>query len=161
MKKIWVLLFIFVAFLLSACGLSKTQINEMSSSCDVMLEVRYIQNDSIALYVGNTMFVNTQQVVRSDFFPFLVSKRDPMDIDIPTATTVLHSPEEFIDYLKGSASSLSMVGLVMGENVKNEIGFEESDAIQKFTELLKTVEGSSLILFHEKGGQLVKAKKLF
>lgn len=161
MKKLIISFLFLFSFILIACGPSRVQIQEMSSSCDVLIEVRYVQNDSIAIFVGNTLFVNTQQIVRDEIFPFLVSKRNPTDIDIPTATTVLNSKEEFIDYIKGSVSPLSSFGIVMGENVSHEIGFSEEDAIKKITALLQSVDGGSAILFHEKEGQLIKAKKLY
>jgi hypothetical protein len=123
MKKLIISFLFLFSFALIACGPSRIQIQEMSSACDVLIEVRHVQNDSIAIFVGNSLFVNTQQIVRDEIFPFLVSKRNPTDIDIPTATTVLNSKEEFIDYLKGSVSPLSSFGIVMGENVSNEIGF--------------------------------------
>ncbi len=161
MKKLIISFLFLFSFALIACGPSRIQIQEMSSACDVLIEVRHVQNDSIAIFVGNTLFVNTQQIVRDEIFPFLVSKRNPTDIDIPTATTVLNSKEEFIDYLKSSVSPLSSFGIVMGENVSNEIGFSEEDAIKKITALLQSIDGGSAILFHEKEGQLIKAKKLY
>lgn len=161
MNKLLLSFIVLFSFALIACGPSRIQIQEMSSACDVLIEVRHVQNDSIAIFVGNTLFVNTQQIVRDEIFPFLVSKRNPTDIDIPTATTVLNNKEEFINYLKSSVSPLTSFGIVIGENVSNEIGFSEEEAIQKLTGLLSSIEGGTAVLFHEKGGQLIKAKKLY
>lgn len=157
--------FLFLVLLCSvtftACGPSRTQIQEMSSACDILIEVHHVQNDSIALFIGNTLFINTQQLVRDDIFPFLVSKRDPTNIDIPTATTVLNNKEEFFSYLQKSSTTLTSFGIIIGENISNEIGFDETKAIQKIVTLLQSIEGGSAMLFNEKGGQLVKAKKLY
>lgn len=149
-----------LAFTLVACGPSRVQIQEMSSSCDVLIEIHHVQNDSIAIFVGNSMFINAQQLIRDEVFPFLVSKRNPTDIDIPTATTVLNSKEEFVDYIKGNVSTFTSYGIVIGKNVSNEIGFDEAEAIEKVKGLFESVKTTSVILFHEQDGQLIKAKKL-
>ena len=52
-------------------------------------------------------------------------------------------------------------GLVIGETAYNEIGFEEADAVAKLTAIFKKMEGGSLVLFHEKGGELTDMKKLY
>lgn len=149
-----------LAFTLVACGPSRVQIQEMSSSCDVLIEIHHVQNDSIAIFVGNSMFINTQQLIRDEVFPFLVSKRNPTDIDIPTATTVLNSKEEFVDYIKSNVSTFTSYGIVIGKNVSNEIGFDEAVVIEKVKGLFESVKTTSVILFHEQEGQLIKAKKL-
>ena len=53
------------------------------------------------------------------------------------------------------------IGLVIGETAYNEIGFEEADAVAKLTAIFKKMEGGSLVLFHEKGGELTDMKKLY
>ncbi|HHX15828.1 MAG TPA: hypothetical protein GX724_06665 [Fibrobacter sp.] len=160
MKKLMLSFLGLLAFTLVACGPSRVQIQEMSSSCDVLIEIHHVQNDSIAIFVGNSMFINAQQLIRDEVFPFLVSKRNPTDIDIPTATTVLNSKEEFVDYIKGNVSTFTSYGIVIGKNVSNEIGFDEAEAIEKVKGLLESIKASSVILFHEQDGQLIKAKKL-
>lgn len=160
MKKLMLSFLGLLAFTLVACGPSRVQIQEMSSSCDVLIEIHHVQNDSIAIFVGNSMFINTQQLIRDEVFPFLVSKRNPTDIDIPTATTVLNSKEEFVDYIKGNVSTFTSYGIVIGKNVSNEIGFDEAEAIEKVKCLFESVKTTSVILFHEQDGQLIKAKKL-
>lgn len=160
MKKLMLSFLGLLAFTLVACGPSRVQIQEMSSSCDVLIEIHHVQNDSIAIFVGNSMFINTQQLIRDEVFPFLVSKRNPTDIDIPTATTVLNSKEEFVDYIKSNVSTFTSYGIVIGKNVSNEIGFDEAVVIEKVKGLFESVKTTSVILFHEQEGQLIKAKKL-
>ena len=47
MKKFLLALAVFASAVLVACGPSKLEMQEMSSSCDVIIEVRQVLNDSI------------------------------------------------------------------------------------------------------------------
>ena len=161
MKK---LLFSFLAVLslvLMACGPSKVDMQVMSAECDIIIEVRQVLNDSISLFVGNTLYLNSKQAVAADLFPMLVSVRDPMEIEKLTATDVVGGGEEFIAYLRKVAPDMIRFCLVIGETAYNEIGFDENAIVEKVKNVLQSVEGGSLILFHEKGGELVSAKKLY
>lgn len=149
------------SFTLMACGASKLEMQEMSSQCDVVVEVRQVLNDSISLFVGNTLYLNAKQMVPDAMYPLLVSTRDPADFQKPTATNIINSDDELLAYLRRVAPMMTQVGLVIGESAANEIGFEEESTIQKMTNVFKKMEGGSLYLFHEKSGELTDAKKLF
>lgn len=161
MKKLALSLLAAVSMFFMACGPSKLEMQEQSSMCDVMIEVRQVLNDSISLFVGNTFYLNAKQVVADDMYPLLVSTRDPSEIEKPTATNVLNSDEDFLNYLRKVSPQMVQIGLVIGETAANEIGFEESETVARMTKVFQKMGGGSLILFHEKGGELTDMKKLF
>ena len=80
MKKLALSLLAAVSMFFMACGPSKLEMQEQSSMCDVMIEVRQVLNDSISLFVGNTFYLNAKQVVADDMYPLLVSTRDPSEL---------------------------------------------------------------------------------
>mgnify|MGYP004449002367 FL=1 len=147
--------------LMTACGASKLELQEASSQCDVNVEIRQVLNDSISLFVGNTLYLNSRQMVSDQMYPLLVSTRDPADFQKPTATNIINSDEELLAYLRRVVPSFMQVGLVIGESAANEIGFEEEDAVKKMVAVFKKMEGGTLILFHEKSGEITDMKKLF
>ena len=155
MKKLALAVLSVVSLALMACGPSKLEIQEASSQSDVLIEVRQVLNDSISLFVGNTFYLNSKQVIADDLYPLLVSTRDPAELEKPTATDILNN------YLRRKSPDLMNVGIVIGETAYNEIGFEESDAVAKLTKVFKKVQGGSLVLFHEKAGELTDMKKLY
>lgn len=161
MKKLALAVLSVVSFALMACGPSKLEIQEASSQSDVLIEVRQVLNDSISLFVGNTFYLNSKQVIADDLYPLLVSMRDPAELEKPTATDILNSDEDLLNYLRRKSPDLMNVGIVIGETAYNEIGFEESDAVAKLTKVFKKVQGGSLVLFHEKAGELTDMKKLY
>ena len=161
MKKLALAVLSVVSLALMACGPSKLEIQEASSQSDVLLEVRQVLNDSISLFVGNTFYLNSKQVIADDLYPLLVSTRDPAELEKPTATDILNSDEDLLNYLRRKSPDLMNVGIVIGETAYNEIGFEESDAVAKLTKVFKKVQGGSLVLFHEKAGELTDMKKLY
>ena len=161
MKKIALAVLSVVSLALMACGPSKLEIQEASSQSDVLIEVRQVLNDSISLFVGNTFYLNSKQVIADDLYPLLVSMRDPAELEKPTATDILNSDEDLLNYLRRKSPDLMNVGIVIGETAYNEIGFEESDAVAKLTKVFKKVQGGSLVLFHEKAGELIDMKKLY
>ena len=161
MKKIALAVLSVVSLALMACGPSKLEIQEASSQSDVLIEVRQVLNDSISLFVGNTFYLNSKQVIADDLYPLLVSMRDPAELEKPTATDILNSDEDLLNYLRRKSPDLMNVGIVIGETAYNEIGFEENDAVAKLTKVFKKVQGGSLVLFHEKAGELTDMKKLY
>ena len=161
MKKLALAVLSVVSLALMACGPSKLEIQEASSQSDVLLEVRQVLNDSISLFVGNTLYLNSKQMVADDMYPLLVSTRDPAELEKPTATDILNNDEDFLNYLRRKAPDFVNVGVVIGETAYNEIGFEEKDAVEKLTKIFKKVQGGSMVLFHEKGGELTDMKKLY
>ena len=161
MKKIVLIALATISLALMACGPSKIQMQETSSMCDVLVEVRQVLNDSISLYVGNVLYLNSKQVVADDMYPLNVSTRDPSEFEKLTATDVVNSDEEFLNYLRRKAPDMIRFGIVIGETAYNEIGFEEAAVVNKLTKLFQKVEGGSLTLFHEKDGELTDMKKLY
>lgn len=162
MKKIFAALAVSLTLsLMAACGASKLEMQEMSSQCDVMVEVRQVMNDSISLFVGNTLYLNAKQMVPDDMYPLLVSTRDPSDFQKPTATDIINTDEDLLAYLRRVSPSMTQIGLVIGESASNEVGFEEADAINKLTAIFKKMGGGSLVLFHEQGGEYTDVKKLY
>lgn len=161
MKKLALAVLSVVPLALMACGPSKLEIQEASSQSDVLLEVRQVLNDSISLFVGNTLYLNSKQMVADDMYPLLVSTRDPAELEKPTATDILNNDEDFLNYLRRKAPDFVNVGVVIGETAYNEIGFEEKDAVEKLTKIFKKVQGGSMVLFHEKAGELTDMKKLY
>lgn len=161
MKKFALAVLSVVSLALMACGPSKLEIQEASSQSDIMVEVRQVLNDSISLFVGNTFYLNSKQAIADNMYPLLVSTRDPAELEKPTATDILNNDEDFLNYLRRKAPDMVNVGIVIGETAYNEIGFEEADAVAKLTALFKKLQGGSLVLFHEKGGELTDMKKLY
>jgi hypothetical protein len=161
MKKLALAVLSVVSLALMACGPSKLEIQEASSQSDVILEVRQVLNDSISLFVGNTFYLNSKQVISDEMYPLLVSTRDPAELEKPTATDILNNDEDLLNYLRRKSPDLMNVGIVIGETAYNEIGFVESDVVTKLTSIFKKVQGGSLVLFHEKGGELTDMKKLY
>lgn len=66
MKKIALALLASASMLFMACGPSKLEIQEMSAQSDVVVEVRQVLNDSISLFVGNTLYLNARQMVADE-----------------------------------------------------------------------------------------------
>ena len=161
MKKLALAVLSVVSLALMACGPSKLEIQEASTQSDVLLEVRQVLNDAISLFVGNTLYLNSKQMITDDMYPLLVSTRDPAELEKPTATDILNNDEEFLNYLRRKAPDFVNVGVVIGETAYNEIGFEEKDAVEKLSKIFKKVQGGTLVLFHEKAGELTDMKKLY
>lgn len=161
MKKLAFALFAAMSMVLVACGPSKLEIQEMAVQSDVVVEVRQVLNDSISLFVGNTMYLNAKQMVSDEMYPLLVSKRDPAELEKPTATDILNSDEDLLNYLRKVSPQMTAIGLVIGETAANEIGFDEAEVIAKLTAVFKKMGGGTLVLFHEKAGELTDAKKIF
>ncbi|MDD5941083.1 hypothetical protein [Fibrobacter sp.] len=161
MKKLALAVLSVVSLALMACGPSKLEIQEASTQSDVLLEVRQVLNDSISLFVGNTLYLNSKQMITDDMYPLLVSTRDPAELEKPTATDILNNDEEFLNYLRRKAPDFVNVGIVIGETAYNEIGFEEKDAVEKLSKIFKKVQGGTLVLFHEKAGELTDMKNLY
>ena len=161
MKKLALAVLSVVSLALMACGPSKLEIQEASSQSDVIIEVRQVLNDSISLFVGNTFYLNSKQVISDAMYPLLVSTRDPAELEKPTATDILNNDEDFLNYLRRKSPDLMNVGIVIGETAYNEIGFEEEPVVAKLTAVFKKLQGGSLVLFHEKAGELTDMKKLY
>ena len=161
MKKIALLLLATISLALMACGPSKLKMQESSSMCDVLIEVRQVLNDSISLYVGNVLYLNSRQVVADDMYPLNVSTRDPAEFEKLTATDVVNSDEELLNYLRRKSPDMMNFGIVIGETAYNEVGFEEAAVVDKLTKLFQKIEGGSLTLFHEKDGELTDMKKIY
>ena len=133
MKKLFLMALATISLAFMACGHSKIQMQETSSMSDVLIEVRQVLNDSISLYVGNVLYLNSKQIVADDMYPLNVSTRDPAEFEKLTATDVINSDEELLDYLRRKAPDMMNVGLVIGETAYNEVGFEEAAAVEKLT----------------------------
>ena len=161
MKKLALMLLATVSLALMACGPSKLDIQEKSVMSDVLVEVRQVLNDSISLYVGNVLYLNSRQVVADDMYPLNVSTRDPAEFEKLTATDVVNSDEELLNYLRRKSPDMMNFGIVIGETAYNEVGFEEAAVVDKLTKLFQKIEGGSLTLFHEKDGELTDMKKIY
>ena len=161
MKKIALLALATISLALMACAPSKLKMQETSSMCDVLVEVRQVLNDSISLYVGNILYLNSKQVVADDLYPLHVSTRDPAEFEKLTATDVVNSDEEFLNYLRRKSPDMINFGLVVGETAYNEIGFDEAAVVEKLSKIFQKIDGGTLTLFHEKEGELTDMKKLY
>ena len=161
MKKLALAVLSVVSLALMACGPSKLEIQETSSQSDVIIEVRQVLNDSISLFVGNTFYLNSKQAIADEMYPLLVSTRDPAELEKPTATDILNNDEDLLNYLRRKSPDLMNVGIVIGETACNDIGFEEEPVVAKLTAVFKKLQGGSLVLFHEKAGELTDMKKLY
>lgn len=161
MKKLFLVALAAISLAFMACGPSKIQMQEASSMSDVLIEVRQVLNDSISLYVGNVLYLNSKQIVADDMYPLFVSTRDPAEFEKLTATDEIKSDEELLNYLRRKAPDMLNVGIVIGETAYNEIGFEEATAVAKLTKIFQQIQGGSLTLFHEKNGELTDMKKLY
>ncbi len=147
---------------LTACGPSAFEIKEMSSECEFNVEIRYVQDDSVALFVGNALYVATSQLVSGKIYPLSVSTRDPMNIDGRAPTDVVNSDGELKAYIDRRVPGASHFGIILGDNVKNEIGFDPEASVKVFKEFFQSsYPGSTAVLFGEKGGDLVSAQKLY
>ena len=161
MKKLFVAFAAILSAALVACGPSKLEIQEMSAQCDVIIEVRQVLDDSISLMVGNTLYLNAKQTVGESMFPLSVSTRDPQEIERLTATDLVEDEAALLKYLRFSSPDMVNFGIVIGETAKNEIGFDESKVVNTLKDIFVKVDGGTLVLFHEKGGEITDAKKLF
>lgn len=161
MKKLFAAFAAVISMALVACGPSKLEIQEMSAQCDVMIEVRQVLGDSISLMIGNTLYLNAKQTVNGNLFPLQVSTRDPKEIERLTSTDDVNSPEDLLKYLRFSSPDMVNFGIVIGETAYNEIGFDEAFVVNALKDIFVKVDGGSLVLFHEKGGEITTAKKLF
>ncbi len=161
MKKLFLVALATISLALMACGPSKIQMQEASSMSDVLIEVRQVLNDSISLYVGNVLYLNSKQIVADDMYPLHVSTRDPAEFEKLTATDVVNSDEELLNYLRRKAPDMMNVGIVVGETAYNEVGFDETAVVAKLTKIFQKIQGGSLTLFHEKNGELTDMKKLY
>lgn len=161
MKKFFLTAIAAISLAFMACAPSKLDIQEASITRDVLIEVRQVLNDSISLYVGNVFYLNSRQIVADDMYPLHASTRDPAEFEKLTATDEINSDEELLNYLRRKSPELINVGIVIGETAYNEMGFEEAAVVEKLTKIFQKVQGGSLRLFHEKGGQLTDMKKLY
>ena len=159
MKKLALLAFTAISLAFMACAPSKLDIQEAAVTSDVLVEVRQVLNDSISLYVGNVLYLNSKQVVADDIYPLHVSTRDPSEFEKLTPTDVINSDEELLNYLR--RKELRNGGIVVGETAYNEIGFEEAAVVAKLTSIFQKVQGGTLTLFHEKEGHLTDMKKIY
>ena len=94
-------------------------------------------------------------------YPLHASTRDPAEFEKLTPTDVLNSDEEFLNYLRRKAPDMMNVGIVIGETAYNEVGFDETAAVEKLTKIFQKIQGGSLKLFHEKNGELTDMKKIY
>ena len=161
MKKMFVAFAAILSAARVACGPSKLEIQEMSAQCDVIIEVRQVLDDSISLMVGNTLYLNAKQTVGESMFPLSVSTRDPQEIERLTATDLVEDEAGLLKYLRFSSPDMVNVGIVIGDTAKNEIGFDESKVVKTLKDIFVKVDGGTLVLFHENGGEITDAKKLF
>jgi hypothetical protein len=161
MKKLALALLAAVSFAFVACAPSKLDIQEAAVTSDVLIEVRQVLNDSISLYMGNVLYLNSKQVIADDMYPLHVSTRDPSEFEKLTPTDEVNSDEEFLNYLRRKAPDMMNVGIVIGETAYNEVGFEEQAVVEKLTKIFQKIQGGSLKLFHEKEGHLTDMKKLY
>lgn len=162
MRKILLTISILATAFLCACGPSAFEIKEMSSACEFNVEIRYAQNDSIGLFVGNTLYLATSQLVAESLYPLSVSTRNPMDIDGRAPTDIIHSDAELFEYVNKRVPGALHFGIVLSDNVGYQIGFDPDAAVglvRSFFE--KSYPGSTAVLFREKSGDLVSAKKLY
>lgn len=163
MKKLFsASLFLLSLATLTACGPSAFEIKEMSSDCEFNVEIRYMPQDSVALFVGNALYVATSQLASGKLYPLSVSTRDPMDIDGRAPTDILNSDGELKAYIDKRVPGASHFGIILGDNVGNEIGFDPEASVKAFKEFFQSsYPGSTAVLFGEKGGDLISAKKLY
>ncbi len=163
MKKISLaVLTICVACLFLACGPSALEIKEKASACEFNVEVRYVQDDSVGIFVGNTLYLSTSQLASGRFYPLLVSSRDPMNIDGRAPTDVVNSDEEFAAYINRRVPGSLHFGIVLSDNVGYEIGFDSDAAVKALRNFFeKSYPGSTAVLFRERGGDLISAEKLY
>ena len=161
MKKLALALLAAVSFAFVACAPSKLDIQEAAVTSDVLIEVRQVLNDSISLYMGNVLYLNSKQVIADDMYPLHVSTRDPSEFEKLTPTDEVNNDEEFLNYLRRKAPDMLNVGIVIGETAYNEAGFEEQAVVEKLTKIFQKVQGGSLKLFHEKEGHLTDMKKIY
>lgn len=161
MKKLALSLLAAVSFAFMACGPSKLEMQEKTSQSDIVLEVRQVLNDSISLFVGNTFYLNSKQVIADEIYPLLASTRDPSELEKPTATDIINNDDELLNYLRRVSPEMMQISLVIGETAYNEIGFEEKDVVDRLTKIFKKMQGGTLYLFHEKAGELTDMKKIY
>ncbi len=151
-----------VASLFLACGPSALEIKEKASACEFNVEIRYVQDDSVGIFVGNTLYLATSQLASGKFYPLLVSSRDPMNIDGRAPTDVVNSDEELAAYINRRVPGALHFGIVLSDNVGYEIGFDSDVAVKTLRDFFeKSYPGSTAVLFGERGGDLVSAKKLY
>lgn len=150
---------VFLSIIFIACAPSKQKIQfAASEEVETLVEVRYMQEDTVALMIGKSLYINALQVL-GDLFPLKATVKDPMALERETPVVTLSSAEELVEFIGRAVPSVKNFGIVIGGNVNEQIGFDEKDAISKISEAL-SVTGGTQILFHEKDGELVDMKRL-
>lgn len=155
MWRLSTILISFAVLIGAGCAGSKAKAQEQVLECDVLFEYQFVENDSISLMVGNTIRLHTGKAMTGAFYPLLLSIRDPQDLDKPTNTEVIGSEEQLFTLLQGKFPYLKRIGVVIGESAYQQSAFAEKDALLPIRGLVKRIPEAELLLFQEKGGEIV------
>lgn len=143
------------------CAASKAEISQASDRCDIMVEVRTLGKDSVSWFAGNTMYLNANQVKREQIFPMFISTRSTANIDVQRGIDLVKSPEELQAFFERGSASAKNFGIVFSDRVHEEAGVDERQTVEKLKTVFRSVNALSLVLFHEKDGNISDMKKLF
>lgn len=144
-----------IALVLTNCAGNKAKAQEQVLECDVLFEYQQIENDSISLMVGNTIRLHTGKSLTGQFYPLLLSIRDPQDLDKPTSTEVIGSEEQLLGLLKSKFPFLKRFGVVIGESASSSHEFNENGALEPIQKLTKQISEAEILIFREKDGEIV------
>lgn len=143
---------------LVSCAGSKADAQLREQECDFLFEYQAIENDSIAILVGNTMRLHAGKATPGNFYPLLLSERDPQELDKPIATEVIQNEDELRSLVRKRARMLQYVGIVIGESTRNAKGFQESQAIAPIRSLVTSLPEVQLFVFQEREGEVQSFK---
>jgi hypothetical protein len=147
-----------IALAFASCAGNKAKAQEQVLECDVLFEYQQIENDSISLMVGNTIRLHTGKSQTGQFYPLLLSVRDPQDLDKPTSTEVIGGEEQLLGLLKSKFPFLKRFGVVVGESTSGSREFSEKGALEPIEKLAKQIPEAEILIFREKAGEIVSVE---
>lgn len=156
-------LFVLLLSVLSFFGCSsspKLNAEEISDQCDVIIEVRHM-GETLSMMVGKTFYLNSAQAASSRLFPMQVTVRDPENVEHVTPTRTIVSEENFIEFLRLCVPTPVIFGIVFDSSVKNEMGFDEAEVLEKIKAVTSKIDGGSAYLFHGESGVWKDVQKLY
>lgn len=146
---------------MAGCAASKAEISQATNNCDIMVEVRTLGKDSVSWFAGNTMYLNANLAKREEIFPMFISTRSTANIDVQRGIDLVKTPEELFAFFGRGNGPVKNFGVVFSDRVEIEAGVDEGKTVEKLKKVFRGVEGVSLMLFHEKDGNIKDMKRIF
>jgi len=145
---------------LNSCSGAKAKAQEEALNCDVLFEYQAVENDSISLMVGNTIRLHTDKASLGNFYPLMISVRSPENLDKPTSTEFIGDETSLRVFLLKKFPLFKSIGVVIGESALKKPKFSEKDAISPVKSLVAKIPDARLLMFREKGGDIISSESL-